>query len=70
MIQHYDLTTTYQEADVILVQQCHKLIQSGSLSLFKNISNGSDMFGFACSYFPKRKMDIAVLIETINHVQL
>ena len=61
MIQHYDLTTTYQEADVILVQQCHKLIQSGSRS---------DMFGFPCSYFLKRKMDIAVLIETINHVQL
>ena len=70
MIQSYDLTTTHQEADVILVQQCYKLVQSGIPSVVIIISDDSDVFTLACSYFPKENLDDTVPIEITNHAKL
>ena len=63
IIQREDLTTTHEEADVIIVQQCYKVIESGGSTIVKIISDDTDVFALACHFFPKKRPDVTVLME-------
>ena len=57
MIQHFDLTTTHEEADFMLLMECYKLVQSEILSLVKFISDDADVIcvRFSLQLRPKGK---------------
>ena len=59
-----DLATTLQEADVIIVEQCQKLIESWVTTVKVNIvSDDTDVFALASHFFPKERYDVIVLME-------
>ena len=72
MIQRYDLTTN-EEANVIIIRHCYKLVQRIS-SAVKIISDDTDACALAYNYFLKDKMDIGILMEatksgrTVTHI--
>ena len=55
--------TSHEEADVILVQQCYKLLGEGSHRKLKIISDDTDVFALACFYFPVDHEDACVYME-------
>ena len=65
-IQREDLRTTHEEADVIMVQQCYKLILNGGSTIIKIISDDTDVFSLACNFFPVERSDVTVLMEPTN----
>ena len=61
--QREDLRTTHEEADVIMIQQCYKLIHNGGSTIVKIISDDTDVFSLACNFFPAERTDVTVLME-------
>ena len=57
-----DLATTLQEAAVIIVQQCYKLIESW-VTTVNIVSDDTDVFAVASHFFPKERYDVIVLME-------
>ena len=55
--------TTHEEADVILVQQCYKLLSDVAHCRLKIISDDTDVFAIACYFFPVDQKEAYVYME-------
>ena len=58
-------STTYEEADIIVIQQCCKLIENVSCTIFMIILNDANVFVLAWNFFPKEINDVIAPMSPI-----
>ena len=63
MSQKHEYRTTHEEADVIIVQQCYRLINNEGCNAVKIISDDTDVFSLACYFYPVERTDVTVFIK-------
>ena len=49
----HDIRTTHEEADLILIQQCYKMMKVENYKSVRIISDDADVFVLACYHFPE-----------------
>ena len=59
-------STSYEEVDIIFIQQCCKLTENVSCTIFKIILNGTNVFVLAWNFFPKEISDVIVPMSHIR----
>lgn len=58
-----EFETSHEEADLIIVQQCYKLVNDEGCSAIRILSDDIDVFALSCYFFPVDKNDIVVYME-------
>ena len=59
-------SASYEEVDIIFIQQCCKLTENVSCTIFKIILNGTNVFVLAWNFFPKEISDVIVPMSHIR----
>ena len=62
-ILRHDLTTSHEEADGIIIQQCYHLAKEEGCDIIRIVSDDADVFALACLFFPKELDNLVVYIE-------
>ena len=62
-ILRHDLTTSHEEADGILIQQCYHLAKEEGCDIIRIVSDDADVFALACHFFPKEIDNLVVYME-------
>lgn len=65
----YDLRTSHEEADNIIVQQCYKTSQKLNYNIVRIISDDADVFVLACYHYPEKGDDLTVYMEPTKKVR-
>lgn len=63
------LRTMHKKVELIIVQQCQKLVDNDGCDTVEMISDDRDIFAHACNFFPVGRTDIVVLMEPTQESQ-